>query len=183
MARKILPPVRLLRKLFAYDPVTGELCHKARPRSMFRNQRTFLAWNKRYAGKVTGTPSPAYLIVRVRGETFCVHRVAFKIHYGSEPPELDHINRNQTDNRLINIRVATRSQNMMNRAVRNDSRTGIRGVSLRGASRYLARICVEGYSYYLGYFATAAEAKTAREAAEARLHGEFAAQLSDTERP
>lgn len=56
--------------------------------------------------------------VRWLGRTFDygAHRVVWFLHHGAWPfPEIDHINRDPSDNRIENLRCATRSDNMRNR--------------------------------------------------------------------
>lgn len=42
--------------------------------------------------------------------------------------EVDHINRNTLDNRLINLRIVDRKQNMNNIGIRADNKSGYRGI-------------------------------------------------------
>jgi hypothetical protein len=48
--------------------------------------------------------------------------------HGYEPTELDHINRDRTDNRIENLREVSRSQNNYNHPVRVDNTSGKRNV-------------------------------------------------------
>lgn len=83
----------------------------------------------------------------------------------------DHINGNGLDNRINNLRIATSSQNCINRKFPN--KLGLRGVS-RNASGYLARIKFQNKCYCLGTSADPKDAARAYDEAAKRLHGEFA---------
>ena len=72
--------------------------------------------NGNHAGAVVGTkPTGArnyrYSATTVRGEHWCVHKLIYLYHYGVVPDQLDHINRDSTDNRIENIRPANPTEN------------------------------------------------------------------------
>jgi len=115
--------------------------------------------------------SLGYGRVKVAGKTFGAHRVAWALHYGSMPAlHIDHINGVKTDNRIANLRLATRSQNQMNRG----SATGHKGVTWSSAQgRWLARCAVGGRRHHLGYFETLPAAIAAYKRAASQLHGQF----------
>jgi hypothetical protein len=79
----------------------------------------------------------------------------------------DHINGNGLDNRDENIRVASVSQNQMNR-FSSDSR-GIR----KSGERWSARIKLDGREIHLGLFDSEHDARIAYSVAARLLHGEF----------
>lgn len=88
---------------------------------------------------------------------------------------VDHINHNPLDNRRSNLRIATRSQNQMNRGKQSNNTTGYKGVSLfKRTGKYRAYIMVQGKETHLGYFTTAEEASAAYQAKLGEFHGEFA---------
>src|SRR5208283_2571413 len=70
-----------------------------------------------------------------------MHQLILPCDDGYEP---DHRNRNGLDNRISNLRPATRSQNNMNAGLRKDNRSGVRGVSWCSTfGKWIARICVD----------------------------------------
>ena len=79
--------------------------------------------------------------------------------HGVEPElEMDHINGNPTDNRLCNLRLATRAQNLVNTKARKNS-SGIKGVSWYAAGKkWRAQIKVNGKTHYLGAYSSKEEA-------------------------
>jgi hypothetical protein len=69
------------------------------------------------------------LYVQVDGKKHLVHRVIWYLHHGSVPDFLDHIDGNPLNNRIENLRPATKAQNAMNRRIRSDNSTGFKAKS------------------------------------------------------
>lgn len=88
--------------------------------------------------------------------------------------EIDHGNNNGLDNRRINLRHATRSQNNMNK--RKSHGTSIyKGVSWKtDKSKWKAQIRKNKIDHHLGYYATQKEAAKAYNSAAIIHFGEFA---------
>ena len=88
---------------------------------------------------------------------------------------LDHVNRNGLDNRRINLRPATQSQNNANRSLFRNNKSGYRGVTWnQRARKWKAQIRVNGQYIYLGLFGDAIEAARAYNRAALEHFGEFA---------
>lgn len=85
---------------------------------------------------------------------------------------VDHKNQEPLDNRLANLRFATRSQNAAN-GVRKSPKSGYRGVLKRG-NRYEVIIRKNRKGVYVGYFPTAMQAAMRYDEVAKKLHGEFA---------
>ncbi len=85
---------------------------------------------------------------------------------------VDHISRDSLDNRKLNFRWATRSQNCMNTS-RAVGKTGFMGVYGREGG-YQAMIDINGRGTNLGFFKDKVKAAKAYNEAAARLRGEFA---------
>lgn len=92
------------------------------------------------------------------------------------PGELvDHINRDPLDNRLCNLRSATKSTNGMNRGLNQNNTSGYKGVSWKKRrSKWTARVRVGRREVSCGYFIDPVDAAIAYDIAALRLHGEFA---------
>ena len=102
------------------------------------------------------------------------HRLIYMYHHGVMPKLLDHINRDVTDNRIENLRPATRAENVINTSARSDSSTKVKGVYQRSKNCYRADITVNKKRILLGHFSTVAEAAKARAEAEKYYYGKFA---------
>jgi hypothetical protein len=63
------------------------------------------------------------------GHHYYTHRLAWFYVNGEWPPyDVDHINQNKGDNRLCNLRLATRSENKANTGKQITNTSGVRGV-------------------------------------------------------
>lgn len=87
--------------------------------------------------------------------------------------QVDHINRNPRDNRLVNLRQCTTLENNLNRGVRKDSKTGYKGVT-KSKGKYRARIQLNGKRITIGYYETAEEAAEKYQEMARKYFGEYA---------
>jgi hypothetical protein len=153
-------------ELFVYDSESGKLFWKIRPA-----QRVHI-------GDEAGSPdNQGYLRVRHQGKFHKVHRIIWKMFYGPIPPGycIDHINGNPSDNRLENLRLATRSENRCNSKKPRTNTSGLKGAFWnKKTQKWKAQIRILGRQKHLGYFLTAEEAHAAYLAAANIYHGAFA---------
>jgi hypothetical protein len=177
MASKALPSPEVLRQLLRYEPETGKLFWLRRPDSMFPDARVAASWNARFAGEEAFCTLDAkgYWTGQLLGAKRKAHRVIWAMQTGAWPEaDIDHENRIRNDNRWNNIRPASRSENMFNRAANAGTKSGLKGVTWHEPNRrWRARIAINGKSTLLGYFATKEAAAEAYRAASERLHGAF----------
>jgi hypothetical protein len=88
---------------------------------------------------------------------------------------VDHINHNQLDNRKINLRECTISQNNKNIKMKSSNKTGYKGVYFSiQRNKYIAQIQCDKKTFNLGGFKTAKEAAKIYDNYAAILFGEFA---------
>lgn len=101
--------------------------------------------------------------------TISLHRWLLAAPKGTE---IDHRNGNGLDNRRINLRLCTSSEN--SKAKHSScAKSGYKGVSCSG-SKWIARIRVNYKEIYLGTFTTARKASIAYNRAAKQHFGEFA---------
>jgi hypothetical protein len=166
---KALPPYDVLRQLLSYDPETGVLTWKSRPVDMFNGDvRICGTWNTRYAGKpaLNAIDKNGYRTGSILGGRAKAHRIAWKMSSGEDPNgDIDHINGNREDNRLINLRDASQCENQRNAGVRFDNKSGRVGVWRHSNGSFHAYACGK----YIGRADTIEGATTMREEAEARI--------------
>lgn len=153
-----------LRELMHYDPESGvftwcvSTSHRVRASDV--------------AGHIAGG---GYRYIGIDGRTYRAHRLAWLYMAGEWPPhEIDHKDRDPSNNRLCNLRAATRSQNIANCSVRSDNTSGIKGVSWCKVKRkWRASIQVGQKPLHLGYRGTKEDAAALYATAAAKSFGEF----------
>jgi hypothetical protein len=161
MKPKPLPPVERVRELLDYNPLTGEFFW-----------RVTVNANGAHAGDNAGRlVNGRYRAIVINKQQYLAHRLAWLLSYGADPGNFDveHKDEDKTNNRLDNLRLATRSQNKANQ--RKPKGYGL----CKSTGRWLARIKVAGKQLYLGRFATEEEARQAYVSAKLHHFGEFAA--------
>lgn len=168
-----LPSKDYLWECLHYDPESGRLTWKHRPKEHFKRSADHLTWNIKFAGKsaLKRRHGNGYLTGTIDYQKCLAHRVVWKMMTGDEPPQIDHINGVRSDNRFANLRAADNSVNSRNAAQRSDNTSGVKGVhwdSSRG--KWAAAIAADGKSYHLGRFDTLPEATAARRTAERFLN-------------
>lgn len=174
--KNTFPDPETLPALLDYDPDSGKLFWKSRPIEMFKSKRGFSTWNSRFAGNEAFTASTnGYRVGPVNYKLCMAHRVVWAMTYGYWPEyDVDHINGDRADNRLVNLREASRSENNCNSGVRSDNSSGYRGVSWHSQyGKWEARIYADCVKHHLGYFSTKEDAHSAYVKASKELHGEF----------
>lgn len=125
------------------------------------------------AGTVAGfiTQPTGYVALSIDNRHYLAHRLAWLYMTGAWPTEqVDHRDRDRTNNRWANLRAATHKQNCENASVRVDNLCGVRGVYFWEArGKWASRINHNKKSVFLGYHDTLVDAVAARRAAEAQL--------------
>jgi hypothetical protein len=150
MTAKILTQARL-KELLAYNPETGDF-HRVVGRK-----------GAGFSGTKAGSPSHGYVTIMIDGKNYRCHRLAWLYVYGEFPDgHLDHINRTKADNRIANLRIASKKQNAENTGIQSNNKSGYRGVFWNSQrSKWQACIKHHGKVLHLGFFDDASNASKA----------------------
>ena len=109
---------------------------QAQVREMFFYADGKLFWRKKTSrktvvGNEAGTlcKNDGYRQIMINRRIYGTHRLVHLYHHGWIPEITDHINQNPTDNRIENLRNATRVENAYNCKLRSDNTSGVKGVT------------------------------------------------------
>lgn len=145
--------------------------------ALFWKHRTISRGRKLKKGgqKVTTVAPDGYLRVGLNSRQYLVHRVIFLYHHGFLPECLDHINGIRSDNRIENLRPATRYENICNSKFRSDNTSGVKGVHWNCVKKkWQVRLHVEKKVKSLGYYDDLELAELVIMEARDKYHKEFA---------
>jgi hypothetical protein len=150
-----------LKLYFRYDAESGDLYWRDRP-DWPNNIRA------RFVDKVAGAlrTTDNYIGIGINGRKYLAHHIVWCYVYGYWPSQLDHKDGNGFNNRLGNLRLATQSQNGMNKEV------FAKGYEKHGR-KYRARLKIDGRKVELGSYDTEEEAKQAYLIGTDKYYGEY----------
>jgi HNH endonuclease/AP2 domain-containing protein len=151
-----LPDRDVLLRMFNYDPDIGSLKHLVGSRNGYRKP-----------GDEVRTIVKGYLQTRLFGVLRYAHRIIWKMMTGNDALAIDHMNRNTLDNRWVNLREVSHTQNTGNTGVTsNRNVSGIKGVYWdKEARKWRVKIGVGGKLVHIGRFDTLEDAAIAYESA------------------
>lgn len=151
-----MPSPAVLVDNFNYCPVSGNLTRKK------------ANCNRVKIGEIAGhITKDGYRAAMCEGKRYFAHRIAWKIYYGTEPEQIDHIDGNPLNNKIDNLRSVTHRQNGLNQKLHKNNKSGCSGVSWSSAAgKWRAYIKIKGVQKYLGVFENKQDAISARLKAE-----------------
>ena len=122
-----------------------------------------------------GKHNQGYRRIKIEGKSYLAHRVAWYLHLGAWPDEdVDHVNRDRSDNRIDNLRLANRRDNIRN-LKREGGSSCYKGVSWDNTrNKWVACIKYEGKNHNLGRYTSEEEAALAYNKVAKEKFGEFA---------
>lgn len=150
-----------LKEVLHYNEETGIFVWKKCPTSKSRVK----------IGAVAGSKiSKGYIVISIFHVRYLAHHLAWFYVYGEWPFEIDHKDRVSSNNRIKNLRLATRTQNNAN--IKTKSK--FKGVFRASKNSYRASIQCNGIVYPLGHFDAPEKAHAAYLVAAKKHFGEFA---------
>ena len=94
-----------------------------------------------------------YLITSVHGKRQKNHRIIFLMMNGYLPKIVDHIDRNPSNNKIENLRDASRSLNCLNSKTNKNNKSGAKNVDfLKSKNKWRVLMQIQKKSYFFGYF-------------------------------
>ena len=155
---------QIVKELFNYNSETGILSNAF--------DRSSRAKKNNRVGSVS--PVHGYRTFSINKKTYYEHRIIWLYVYGYFPKTIDHINNDKTDNRLINLRECTQSQNCANRIISKANTSGFKGVSWNNEKQKWRVILVANKKrLYLGDFLSKFEAKKVYDLNAKKYFGDF----------
>ena len=148
---------------------------------------TGMCWR---ANKLTGNwklvapgTSRGYTVLGIGGRNVLLHRIVAEVLLNAGKPltaqqDVDHaeqVDGSHLQDRLINLRICSRSENMRNQQLSGNNTSGYKGVSWnKPNSKWRARIVISGKTQHLGCYHTPEAAAEAYDTAAIQHYGEFA---------
>tara|TARA_R100000995_G_scaffold84711_1_gene64431 strand:+ start:3495 stop:4145 length:651 start_codon:yes stop_codon:yes gene_type:complete len=177
MRYRPLPPLEELKEFLDYNPDTGIFTWiKSRGR------------NSSVVGKEAGHKQKFERDTRIRisvnGKLYFAHRLAYYIYHGVDPleKEVDHKDRNPLNNKIDNLRLATKKENCRNSSMSKNNTSGVTGVHWHKVKKKWEATITEGKKKYLGIFTNKEDAIKARKEAEIKYYGEFRSREPEKEK-
>ncbi len=152
-------PQKRLKELLEYDPQTGIFVWKKKRRGFAKK------------GDQAGCANlKGYISIKVDGRKFLSHRLAWLYIHGYFPEnQIDHIDRNPSNNRINNLREVSQSCNSKNCGISTRNKSGITGVSWdKSKERWRAGIKANGKNMKIGIAKSKEEAAWLRWKAETK---------------
>ena len=135
-----------------------------------------LTWKHTMGGKAMkgqdagSKTTNGYIAIRIDQIDYLAHRLMWLYVYGAFPIlGIDHIDRDKTNNKPTNLRIATPKQNGENKSLVSKNASGHRGVYLRKylkSKPWAVSIMSNRKTIHIGFFSTVEEAIVARKQAE-----------------
>lgn len=152
MSTKQLPSLEVLRKSFGYNPTTGDIINLKTDRVLPPNSR-------------------GYLRLHLDGRVLQGHRVAWAIFHNTQPDiskEIDHIDGNPSNNRIANLRLVSKTENLRNKNQYKSCKHGYPGIIHSNDRKkcWRAQIGINGTVIKVGSFRCKTAAIFARKQAE-----------------
>lgn len=150
-----------LKAILAYDRGTGLFTWRV-PRS-----------GGVKAGAAAGcSDKDGYVLLTIYNRKYRAHRVAWLYEYGCWPLlEIDHIDGDRKNNRISNLREASRSENQQNMRAPKGSTSPLIGACWDASrGKWIAQIGINGKRHNLGRFDSMQEAHEAYLSAKEKMH-------------
>ena len=151
------PTLKQYQEYLDYNPKTGKFYWKKTS-----SNRSVIGTEAGYINKA------GYIMIRLCGKIVMAHRIAWLLTHERWPHKyIDHSNNDKADNRIANLREATKGQNSCNRDKQKNNSSGVKGVYWSPLfNKWSAQIGADGKRKTLGWFHKFDDAVECRKKAE-----------------
>ena len=129
-------------------------------------------------GQIAGSVHKAsgYIHVKINTKAHKAHRLVFLYHYGYLPECVDHIDGDKANNRIENLRAATKEENCRNQKIRSTNKSGCKGVKwVKCKNKWQVEVCRNYKQINFGYYEDLELASLVAIEATELIHGRFSA--------
>ena len=117
-----------------------------------------------------------YIHVKIKAKAFKAHRLVFLYHHGYLPECVDHIDGDKTNNKIENLRAATKEENCRNQKVRSTNKSGYKGVKwVEHCKKWQVEVCKNYKQLRFGMYEDLELAGLVAIEATELIHGRFSA--------
>jgi hypothetical protein len=131
---------------------------------------------RRTTGKRAGClRSDGYIQIRLNYKFYSEHRLIYLLHFNNVPDVIDHVDGNKSNNKIENLRPATKVQNGYNAKKWKNNTSGTKGVCfVRKRNKWRVRLIVKGVEMNFGLFDDLELAQLVAAEARDKYHGTYA---------
>jgi hypothetical protein len=129
-------------------------------------------------GKIAGCvhKGKGYIHVKIKTKAFKAHRLVFLYHHGYLPECVDHIDGDKTNNKIENLRAATKEENCRNQKIRSTNKSGYKGVKwVEHCKKWQVEVCKNYKQLRFGMYEDLELAGLVAIEATELIHGRFSA--------
>ena len=117
-----------------------------------------------------------YVHVKIKAKCFKAHRLIFLYHHGYLPECVDHIDGDKTNNKIENLRAATKEENCRNQKIRSTNKSGYKGVKwVEHCKKWQVEVCKNYKQLRFGMYEDLELAGLVAIEATELIHGRFSA--------
>ena len=117
-----------------------------------------------------------YIHVKIKAKAFKAHRLVFLYHLGYLPECVDHIDGDKTNNKIENLRAATKEENCRNQKIRSTNKSGYKGVKwVEHCKKWQVEVCKNYKQLRFGMYEDLELAGLVAIEATELIHGRFSA--------
>lgn len=164
--------------MHTFQPTLSQINH-----SLYLDDLFVLRWRidkgPKKKGQLAGRISTyGYIQIRLDYVLYEAHRLIYQIiHELDEIPNgqyIDHIDGNPINNNPINLRLSGHSENLCNRSLQTNNKSGYKGISWdKSKNKWIAQLQFKKKHYFIGRYNSENEAYLAWYERAKKIHGEF----------